>query len=148
MGSISPSLKRTTSAKQTESRNAAPCRHRLSPIGGEDVRRSSSSWSGSAQPREPLGMPGPGHWFEPHPRARLEHPRSLRPSTLRAQKPASLHLLRIVSCLLCFTDILKTCTCLRLSVSSNQQISFVITSFKQKSPSPAVGQLRQKHLAT
>merc|ERR1711971_1416305 len=96
MGSISPSLKRTTSAKQTESRNAAPCRHRLSPIGGEDVRRSSSSWSGSAQPREPLGMPGPGHWFEPHPRARLEHPRSLRTSTLRAQKPASLHFLRIL----------------------------------------------------
>ena len=49
--------------------------------------------------REPLGMPGPGHWLEPHPRGRLEHPWSLRPGTLRAQKPASLHFLCIVSCL-------------------------------------------------
>ena len=49
-------------------------------------------------------MPGPGHWFEPHPRGRLEHPWSLRAGTLRAQKPASLHFLRIVSCLLCLAD--------------------------------------------
>ena len=59
--------------------------------------------------REPLGMPGPGHWLEPHPRGRLEHPWSLRPGTLRAQKPASLHFLCIVSCLLRFAGFKFTC---------------------------------------
>merc|ERR1711990_815802 len=100
MGSINRSLKRTTSAeskqKSTQEKNAPPCPHSLSPGGGEDVGRSSGSWSGSPQPREPLGMPGPGHWFEPHPRGRLEHPWSLRPGPLRAQKPASLHFLCIL----------------------------------------------------
>merc|ERR1712110_885475 len=83
--------------KKTERKeNAPPCPHSLSPVGGEDVRGSSSRWNGPTQPREPLGIPGPGHWFEPHPRGRLEHPWSLRPGTLRAQKPASLHFLCIL----------------------------------------------------
>jgi len=96
MGSISPSLKRTTSANRERKENAPPRPLSLSPLGGEDVRRSSCRWSGSTKPREPLGMPGPGHWLEPHPRGRLEHPWSLRPGTLRAQKPASLHFLCIL----------------------------------------------------
>jgi hypothetical protein len=79
--------------------------------------------------REPLGMPGPGHWFEPHPRGRLEHPWSLRPGTLRAQKPASLHFLCIVSCLLPFAGF-ETYNCLRSSVSSKNNFSFIMASFK------------------
>ena len=42
-------------------------------------------------------MPGPGYWLEPHPWGCLEHPWSLRSGTLRAQEPASLHFVRIVS---------------------------------------------------
>ena len=47
--------------------------------------------------REPFRMPGPGYWLEPHPWGCLEHPWSLRSGTLRAQEPASLHFVRIVS---------------------------------------------------
>merc|ERR1712130_137153 len=101
MGSFNPSLKRTTSAENKQKSTQEEKMHLLALTAClllvvKMSEGAVAARSGSPKPREPLGMSGPGHWFEPHPRGRLEHPWSLRAGTLRAQKPTSLHFLCIL----------------------------------------------------
>ena len=67
--------------------------------------------------RESFRMPRPWHWPEPHPWSGLEHPWSLWTGTLRAQEPASLHFLCIVTITLlwicdCFVSLKHFCSLL------------------------------------
>ena len=48
-------------------------------------------------PRQPWGVPGPGHGGGAQAGGGLEHPRGVRPGTLRPQEQQGLHLLRLVS---------------------------------------------------